>query len=299
MYYFQPDVFDDEAFDNDILSQGISYRVKILNPHRKRDIIVRDMRKFNGRFKSIIEMKVKLLDEFQEHIPPIMTFDVGYFSGRPSAKHWIYTEDDLKMMYKNCNNYDIMLWCDGRSVGSETSKKKKKLDTFVSKREEKEQRVEELSKELQELNSENLDLNEVQYRLWARMISTGIHSSKETPPQVPMITGITPKRKKRVDEERKPLQESIVSTAAAVVKAVNSGSTLIQSPTIHQTVHDPSTPKRKLGIQLGVSPGKAADIRSKSFGQLNVLKQLYDDNVLTPDEFEEQKSVILSNLKKL
>ena len=274
--------------------------MKILNPHRKRDIIIRDMRKFNGQFKSIIEMKVKLLDEFQEHMPPIMTFGIGYFSGRPSVKHWIFTEEDLNMMYKNCPNCDIMLWCDGRSEASETSKKKQRLDTFVSKREEKEQKVEELAKELQELNSGNLDLNEVQYRLWARMICTGIHSSKETPPQVPMITGITPKGKRRVDDERKTLQDSIVSTAAAVVKAVNSGSTLIQSPTIHQTTQqDHSTPKRTHGMQLGMSPGKAADIRTKSFGQLTVLKQLYDDNVLTQCEFEEQKSVILSDLKKL
>ena len=49
--------------------------------------------------------------------------------------------------------------------------------------------------------------------------------------------------------------------------------------------------------QLGVSPGKAAEIRGKSFGQLNALKQLYDDQVLTLEEFQEQKTVILSQLK--
>ena len=36
-----------------------------------------------------------------------------------------------------------------------------------------------------------------QLRLWARMVVTGIHDDLEEPPQVPMITGITPKRAKK------------------------------------------------------------------------------------------------------
>ena len=91
-----------------------------------------------------------------------------------------------------------------------------------------------------------------------------------------------------------------MSTAAAVVKAV-SNSTLIQSPTVHQVVQDSPTPNTcgSRLPQLGISPGKASDIRSKSFGQLSTLKQLYDDNVLTEKEFEEQKNLILSGLKKM
>ena len=201
----------------------VSYRVKIINPHLKKDAIIRDLRKFNGGFKTIIDLKVRLMDEFGDQIPPSTTFGVGYFAGRVSAKYWIYTEEDLQMMYFNCLTDDIMLWCDGRSDTIETpkSKRRKTSDNIITKREEKEMKVEELADELKELNEDRLGLTEIQYRLWARMISNGIHSSKDTPPQVPMITGVTPKRKKRVDEERKTLHDS---TAAAVVKAVNSGS---------------------------------------------------------------------------
>ena len=140
-----------------------------------------------------------------------------------------------------------------------------------------------------------MDLDHFQYRLWARLMSSCSHKSKDTPPQVPLITGVTPTRKKKCD------QVTIVSTAAAVVKAVSaSGGTLIQSPTIQQTVQDsPISDAGKAKSVLGVSPGKAADIRGKSFGQLSALKQLYDENVLTQAEFEEQKNVILSGLKKL
>lgn len=275
-----------------------------MNPILKRESIIRDMRQFQGRFNSVIDMKVRLIEEFGEQLPQTTTFSIGYFAGRQSAKYWICTDEDLSAMYTNCHNDEIMLWCDGRSDDGEAPKNKRRKtgEGFLSKREEKEQKVDDLTEELKDLNKDKLDLSEVQYRLWARMISTGIHSSKDTPPQIPMITGVTPKRKQRVDEDRRTLQDSIVSTAAAVVKAVNSGqSTLVQSPSIQQTIQDSSTPDRSKSrpSQLGISPGKAADIRGKSFSQLNALKQLYDDHVLTEEEFEEQKSVILSGLKKL
>ena len=56
----------------------------------------------------------------------------------------------------------------------------------------------------------NLKLNEVQYHLWARMLVTGVHSSKESLPQIP----------RRPVSQKKDMEESIISTAAAVVKAV-------------------------------------------------------------------------------
>lgn len=259
------------------------------------------MRNFQGRFSSVTDMKVRIMEEFKEQVPQLITFSISYFEGHQSAKYWIYTED-LSAMYSHCGT-EIMLWCDGQTGDEPPSAKRQRTDGVVTKREEKEQKVEELAKELKERN-ESMELSEVQYRLWARMIITGVHSDKDTPPQIPMITGITPKRKQNVND-KSDLQEAIISTAAAVVKAVNtgSGSTLIQSPSIQQTIQDTSTlhtSNSKPGHSLlGVSPGKVAEIRGKSFGQLSTLKRLYDDCVLTVEEFEEQKSAILSGLKKL
>ena len=48
-----------------------------------------------------------------------------------------------------------------------------------------------------------------------------------------------------------------------------------------------------------MSPGKAAEIRSKSFDQLGNLKKLFKDDVMTKKEFEEQKDIVRSGLKKL
>lgn len=46
------------------------YSVKIINPVKKKDSIVRDMRRFGGKFTSIVDLKVKLMEEFENQIPP-------------------------------------------------------------------------------------------------------------------------------------------------------------------------------------------------------------------------------------
>ncbi len=85
-----------------------------------------------------------------------------------------------------------------------------------------------------------------------------------------------------------------MSTATAVLKAVSQhspNSSIVQSPQVGYTIDNQR--------DLGVSPGKASEIRGKSYSQLSTLKQLYDDGVLSMDEFEEQKKMILLGLKKL
>ena len=115
--------------------------------------------------------------------------------------------------------------------------RRRKTSDTMTKREETEQRVVEIAEELREMHENSLKLSEVQYRLWARMLVTGVHSSKENPPQVP-ITGSTPRRQ---ISQNKDLEASIISTAAAVVKAVTQqnspcSSAMVQSPQINQTI---------------------------------------------------------------
>ena len=105
------------------------------------------------------------------------------------------------------------------------------------------------------------------------VIITGVHSDKDAPPQIPNITGVTPKWK-----EKPSLQETIISTAAtaaAFVKAVNSGSVndnsaLVQSPTV-QTI-EVESPRARCGHTLTMSPIRMAGVWVKSFKQLSTLK---------------------------
>jgi hypothetical protein len=259
--------------------------VKIINQEKKKDSIIRDMRQFSSKFTSIIDLKVKLMEEFEDQLPPTTQFAVGYFEARRSGKKWLVTQEDLTAMYSamsRSSKTELCLWCDGRSEEADANSRKRKRDDSPppSKRALKEKQIDDVAAELVELNSEKLDLSDPQYRLWARMIVCGNHSSKEKPPQLPLITGITPTRR-----SRKSMEETVACTVSACMKAMAS----------------PSKPEESITPQpgLGVSPGKAVDIRGKCFTQLASLKKLYEDSIISEDELQEQKSSILNTLKRL
>jgi len=275
---------------------------------RKGDSVVRDMRKFRGKFGSVVELKVKLLEEFEDLIPPNLSFSVGFYDGRQSTKRWVCTAEDLSAMYRAHKDHpekEIRLWCDGRKADEEDDcnetlrnpKRKKTSEPPLTRREEEESQIDDLVAELREKNTTH-ELSEPQYRLWARMIMSGVHTSKEIPPQIPMITEVSGKRRKKSLEQ----DEMIVGTAAAIVKAVNNVS---NTQVVHSPPSQSSSPMAyQQGLSgdvgpVGVSPGKAVDIRGKSLNQLSTLKQLFEEGILSQDEFDEQKQIILHGLRKL
>ena len=131
------------------------------------------------------------MDEFKHQVPESTAFSVGYFEGRQSTKYWICTEQDLNAMYNHCHS-EIMLWCDGCSA-DEPAAKRPRPEGITTKQEEKEAKVEALAKELKERNADKMELTEPQYQLWACMIIIGVHADKDVPPQIPIISGVTPK----------------------------------------------------------------------------------------------------------
>ena len=44
---------------------GYSYKVKIINPLKKSDVVVRQLHRFNSKFDSLTALRVKLIDEFE------------------------------------------------------------------------------------------------------------------------------------------------------------------------------------------------------------------------------------------
>jgi len=48
-----------------------------------------------------------------------------------------------------------------------------------------------------------------------------------------------------------------------------------------------------------ISPGKSVELRMKHFEQLRFLQSLFEDKVLTENEYKEQKENILVSLRKL
>ena len=62
--------------------------------------------------ESLLEMKIKLSEEFQEQVPPA----VGYFKGCQSSKKLLVSQEDQNAMYATLaqrKKSDICLRCEG------------------------------------------------------------------------------------------------------------------------------------------------------------------------------------------
>ena len=75
----------------------------------------------NEKFKSAADLKLKLLSNLSQHLPPVTeigSFELGYLEGRRQIKRWIVSDDDVLEMYDNAptDENEILLWCDGKDV---------------------------------------------------------------------------------------------------------------------------------------------------------------------------------------
>ena len=134
----------------------------------------------------------------------------------------------------------------------EQSRKRKHDESISSTRQDKEDAIDSVFTDLYEKHQDAY--TKPQLRLWARMITCGIHESYNDPSDVPMITGKTPKQYKK-----ESLSDAIVGAPVAVVNAVK--------PTA--SVNDQSSPNSKTDmttppIHVGISPGKSVDLRMKN-----------------------------------
>ena len=78
--------------------------------------MTRELRQFSGKFSSVIDLKVKLMEQFENQLHTRLTFNIGYYGGRQSEKRWICDKEDLEAMYSSpalLGRKDILLWCDG------------------------------------------------------------------------------------------------------------------------------------------------------------------------------------------
>lgn len=256
--------------------------MKVINPHKKSDVIVRRLHGVTTKFDSVMVLRAKLVEKLGEQVPETFNFNIGYYEGQAHSKIWIMCDSDLTTMYDKHPSGEITLWCSGRSnAESENSQKhgKRKSDELSvgsSKRQKREEEVDSAFEDLKEKHGTKFDTPRL--RLWARMIANKIHDDFDTPPNIPAFCQ-TPKR---------PRQQSISSVlsgaATAIVKALED---------------NPPKEKDTSARQLGISPGKAVDLRMKNYEQLRYVQQLFDDGILSEQEFIEQKHDILSALRKL
>ena len=86
--------------------------MKIINKNRRSEFVTRELKTFTGMFGTIKALKLKLMEEMDTLVPPTLDFQLGYFSGKQSKKHWLIEDGDLKEMYAKDSKKSIFLWCD-------------------------------------------------------------------------------------------------------------------------------------------------------------------------------------------
>ena len=170
------------------------------------------------------------------------------------------------------------LWCDV------PPSRKRKLNESSSRKENGDD-VDSIYQAL--LDKHNDAYDKPQLKLWARMLHCGSHTDYDNPPRVPLITGTAPKRRKS------DFSETFRNIAAeAVAKAIS------PPPPATTTTGDNTSSETETN-SIGISPGKTVELRSKNLQQLRYIQQLYEDNILSPEEFAEQKGMILQAIRKL
>ena len=239
------------------------------------------------RFQTPLELKTKLKESFANHVPDnLENVQVGYFlqSGQAQKKKWIASEVDLSAMYSHFHCGDeILLWCDGcdsspNAVEKPTGKKSKDNDETSSRRLHHEDEVDKLTMELMKLHGDKYTYPA--YKVWARMIKNSQWDKMDDPPPIKMITS-----GKSAKKDKDSVADIIAGAAVAVVQALKNPS--------------PSPPQSSSFPQDGISPGKKVNLRQQYLQQLKIIQNLRDDGILTLDEFQNEKDIIIENLKRL
>ena len=96
------------------------------------------------------------------------------------------------------------------------------------------------------------------------MLASGVHDNKDEPPAASMFTRGTKQQKQSESND-----DVIVSVINSLCQAVTN---------------------KQGQVSTGASPAKRAQLRSTYIQQLSELHQLYDNEVLNEDEYEEQQS---------
>ena len=251
--------------------------MRFLNSSEKKTkTVTRIWHDVHGKFKHAKELKDQLVSSFEDKLGSLCDLECGYMEKK--SQRWLENDKDIEVMYKTFKPGDeITLWCDGtlpESTKSTRDGKKRKSDDSTdeppSKRKANEDTVDEITKTLQEKHGETWSTP--QYRLWARMKHNGQHSCLDTPPSIPMFSGTTSK-----PPRRESLSDAITSAATAVVGLI----------------------KGNDSTSAALSPGKRARVSGQYLEHLEKLRHLHELGVMSSDEFEEQKSFALNNIREL
>ena len=250
-----------------------SYSIKII-PKRKAEYVIQKLRSLSKKFDTIDELKAAVDEACQGQVS-LESF--GYVEpghGAKGKQRWLACNEDLEDLYHVYEGKkEILLWCNAcdqpppkrtRSVDleQEVEGQRPAKSSRYDKFTDKMTEVESIEAKLREKHAQST-YSEHQLRSWAHLIQMKKHTSYDKPPDKPFWR-------------------------TAQQKNVASG-----NPTASVTMCDIETSSRR------DSPGKRINMRGKCMEQLMQLHKLFENNVITQEQYEEMKLDIMGEVKKL
>ena len=208
----------------------------------------------HSKFPSVTTIRVSLIEQFDEQVPDSVKFNVGYIDGRHQIS--LFNSEDLNLMYSKYKfGGEIILWCDSRCREENRGSKKRDIDTSLLKRQEREDQIDEVFKDLKSRHNDKYSVP--QLRLWSRMICTNLYDGMDKPPNIPAFG---PSAKK---PHKESVADAITGAAATVIKA-------LRTPEVNSFSDSKASaePQSHITLITGISPGKAVELRMKNLEQL-------------------------------
>ena len=251
-----------------------TYSVKIV-PKKKAEYVVQKLHGITKRFDTIEELKQAVNEACQGKVS---LENFGYIEpgrGVKGKQRWLACSEDLEELYEvHQGKKEILLWCNvtnhaprkrAHSPDSEeeSESRKQPKSSRYAKFTDKMTEVEAIEAELREKHADGV-YNEHQLRSWAHLIQMKKHSSYDTPPDKPFW---------RTTQRSKSMASG--TTNASLILGGHEG-----------------TSSRD-------SPGKRINMRGKCMEQLMQLHKLFENGVINQEQYEEMKSDIMGEVKKL
>ena len=266
-----------------------TYLVKIINPKKKSDFVVRMWHGVSEQFQSPTTIRAKLQESFPQDVPTTNDFQLGYMEG--NVKRWIFEDQDMQVMYKTFPaSSKITLWCDAVHVDNEPAQKRRKTDGAIARAStDTSLELDNVDAIFKDLKRKHPDMANPKLRLWAKMIDKGRHDDYDNPPAIPLITGSAPAKKKA------NVADALANAATVIANAFQSPQPSIGSP--HKS--SSTSTITVSGSSSTFSPLSRAKLRRSCLEDLKSLNELYQEAVLSETEFIEQKEKILLTLKDI
>ena len=247
------------------------------------------------------------MEEFEGLVPETVEFEIGYFSGKQSKKQWLIGDEDIVQMYETLKKPNILLWCDRKQPvrtdnnechSSQVDNRKRpssQVDPPKSKRFELESEVDDIVMQLQEIHSDKFTIP--QLRMWARYVQAGHYKDLKEPPPLPAFNGGIPKRARK-----ESLSDALAGAAVTIIDAIRSphaNANVNTTTNLGVVINTPPKNEPAKLVSVGVSPGRAAELRMRKLKELRELHSMLGEGILNDSEFVEQKTIVLESLRKL